>query len=57
MFDDLRAADRSLRFAPTFSAFEVEPNDPRIFAAAVITLAAAGLGASGIPARRAASVR
>jgi predicted permease len=36
--------------------FEVEPNDPRIFAAALATLAAAGLLASAIPARRAASV-
>lgn len=36
--------------------FEVEPNDPRIFAAALGTLAAAGLLASAIPARRAASV-
>ena len=36
--------------------FEVEPNDARIFAAALVTLAAAGLLASAIPARRAASV-
>jgi predicted permease len=36
--------------------FQIEPNDPRIFAAALATLAAAGLLASAIPARRAASV-
>jgi putative ABC transport system permease protein len=36
--------------------FEVEPNDVRIFAAALATLAAAGLLASAVPARRAASV-
>jgi putative ABC transport system permease protein len=36
--------------------FEVEPNDARIFAGAVITLAATGLAASALPARRAASV-
>ena len=36
--------------------FEVEPNDARIFAAALVTLAAAGLLASAVPARRAASV-
>jgi ABC-type antimicrobial peptide transport system permease subunit len=36
--------------------FGVEPNDPTIFAAALVTLAAAGLLASAVPARRAASV-
>jgi predicted permease len=36
--------------------FGVEPNDPLIFAAALVTLAAAGLVASAVPARRAASV-
>jgi putative ABC transport system permease protein len=36
--------------------FQVEPNDVRIFAAALATLAAAGLLASAVPARRAASV-
>ena len=36
--------------------FETEPNDIRILAAALTTLAAAGLLASAIPARRAASV-
>jgi predicted permease len=36
--------------------FGVEPNDPSIFAAALVTLAAAGLLASAVPARRAASV-
>jgi hypothetical protein len=36
--------------------FEVEPNDLRIFVAALFTLAAAGLLASAVPARRAASV-
>jgi putative ABC transport system permease protein len=36
--------------------FETEPNDVRILAAALATLAAAGLLASAIPARRAASV-
>jgi len=36
--------------------FGVEPNDPIIFAVALVTLAAAGLLASAIPARRAASV-
>jgi|RhiMetdeSRZDD1v2_1073273.scaffolds.fasta_scaffold01389_9 putative ABC transport system permease protein len=36
--------------------FQTEPNDIRILAAAVATLAAAGLLASAIPARRAASV-
>jgi putative ABC transport system permease protein len=36
--------------------FQVEPNDPRIFAAALVTLITAGLAASAIPARRAASV-
>jgi len=36
--------------------FEVEPADPRILLAAVATLAAAGLVASAVPARRAARV-
>jgi predicted permease len=36
--------------------FGVEPTDPRIFAAAVAVLASAGLLASALPARRAASV-
>jgi putative ABC transport system permease protein len=36
--------------------FQTEPNDIRVFAAAVVTLALAGLAASAIPARRAASV-
>jgi ABC-type antimicrobial peptide transport system permease subunit len=36
--------------------FEIEPQDVRVFAAAVVTLAAAGLVASAVPARRAAAV-
>jgi putative ABC transport system permease protein len=36
--------------------FETQPNDPKIFVGAVLTLAAAGLLASAVPARRAASV-
>ena len=36
--------------------FETEPNDVRVLAGAVVVLAAAGLLASAIPARRAASV-
>jgi predicted lysophospholipase L1 biosynthesis ABC-type transport system permease subunit len=36
--------------------FEVEPNDMGIFAAALVTLTLAGLTASAIPARRAATV-
>jgi putative ABC transport system permease protein len=36
--------------------FQTEPNDVRILLAAIATLAFAGLGASAIPARRAASV-
>jgi ABC-type antimicrobial peptide transport system permease subunit len=36
--------------------FETEPTDVRVLAAAVLTLAVAGLAASAIPARRAASV-
>jgi ABC-type antimicrobial peptide transport system permease subunit len=36
--------------------FQVEPNDVRVFAAALATLAAAGLIASAVPARRAAAV-
>jgi predicted permease len=36
--------------------FQVEPNDVRVFVAALVTLAAAGLVASAVPARRAARV-
>ena len=36
--------------------FQIEPTDTRVFIAALITLAAAGLLASAIPARRAAAV-
>jgi len=36
--------------------FEVQPNDVGIFAAALIVLASAGLLASAVPARRAATV-
>jgi predicted permease len=36
--------------------FQTEPTDPRIFVAALIVLTAAGLAASAVPARRAASV-
>jgi putative ABC transport system permease protein len=36
--------------------FEVEPNDTRVFIAALAVLAASGLFASAVPARRAASV-
>jgi putative ABC transport system permease protein len=36
--------------------FQIEPTDPRVFAAAVCTLALSGLIASALPARRAASV-
>jgi predicted lysophospholipase L1 biosynthesis ABC-type transport system permease subunit len=36
--------------------FEIEPQDLRVFALALVTLAAAGLIASAVPARRAASV-
>ena len=36
--------------------FQVEPTDPRIFAGALLVLALAGLAASAVPARRAASV-
>jgi putative ABC transport system permease protein len=36
--------------------FQVEPTDPRIFAGALLVLALAGLAASALPARRAASV-
>jgi predicted permease len=36
--------------------YEMEPTDPRVFADAAIILAAAGLIASAIPARRAASI-
>ncbi len=43
------------RFAKAF-LFQLEPNDPRIFAAALAVLALAGLGASVVPARRAAAV-
>jgi ABC-type antimicrobial peptide transport system permease subunit len=34
----------------------MEPTDVRVFAAAVVTVAAAGLIASAVPARRAASI-
>jgi len=43
------------RFARSF-LFQLEPNDPRIFAAALTVLALAGLVASVVPARRAAAV-
>jgi putative ABC transport system permease protein len=36
--------------------FQTEPSDPRIFVAALAVLTLAGLGASAVPARRAASV-
>ena len=36
--------------------FHLEPNDPRAFAAALVVLAAAGIAASALPARRAATV-
>ncbi len=36
--------------------FQIDPADPRIFAAALLTLALSGLVASAVPARRAASV-
>jgi putative ABC transport system permease protein len=36
--------------------FETEPGDPRVFAAALVVLTLAGLAASAVPARRAASV-
>jgi predicted permease len=36
--------------------FQIEPTDPRVFAAAVCTLAISGFIASALPARRAASV-
>jgi predicted permease len=36
--------------------FQIEPTDPRVFAAALAVLAVAGLAASVVPARRAASV-
>ena len=36
--------------------FDLEPTDPRAFAAAIVTLLVAALAASIIPARRAASV-
>jgi len=36
--------------------FQVEPNDVRIFAGAIVVLASAGMLASALPARRAASV-
>jgi predicted permease len=36
--------------------YEMEPTDVRVFAAAVVTVAAAGLIASAVPARRAASI-
>jgi predicted permease len=43
------------RFAKSF-LFQLEPNDPRVFAAALTVLALAGLVASVVPARRAAAV-
>jgi ABC-type antimicrobial peptide transport system permease subunit len=43
------------RFAKAF-LFQLEPNDPRVFAAALAVLALAGLVASAVPARRAAAV-
>jgi len=43
------------RFAKSF-LFQLEPNDPRVFAAALAVLALAGLVASVEPARRAAAV-
>jgi ABC-type lipoprotein release transport system permease subunit len=43
------------RFAKAF-LFQLEPTDPRVFAAALVVLALAGLVASVVPARRAASV-
>jgi uncharacterized protein (TIGR04206 family) len=43
------------RFAKSF-LFQLEPNDPRVFAAALGVLALAGLAASLVPARRVASV-
>jgi putative ABC transport system permease protein len=36
--------------------FEIDPNDPRVFAAAIAALTLAGLMASAVPARRAAAV-
>jgi putative ABC transport system permease protein len=42
-------------FAEAF-LFQVQPTDPRVFAAALILLALAGLTAAAIPARRAAAV-
>jgi ABC-type antimicrobial peptide transport system permease subunit len=36
--------------------FQTEPTDPRVFAGALLTLTLAGLLASAVPARRAASV-
>ena len=36
--------------------FKLDANDPRAFAAAILLLAGAGLVASALPARRAASV-
>jgi hypothetical protein len=43
------------RFAKSF-LFQLEPNDPRVFAAALTVLALAGFVASVVPARRAAAV-
>ena len=43
-------------FLSAFLLFQVQPNDVGIFAAALAVLAAAGLLASALPARRAASV-
>jgi ABC-type antimicrobial peptide transport system permease subunit len=36
--------------------FQTEPTDPRVFVGALVTLTLAGLVASAVPARRAASV-
>ena len=46
----------SLRASVKAFLFEVQPGDVRIFVAALVTLAAAALLASAIPARRAAAV-
>lgn len=43
------------RHVETF-LFQIQPHDPKVYAAAILTLAVAGLVASGIPARRAAAV-
>ncbi len=36
--------------------FQVEPTDPRVFAGSLLVLVLAGLGASALPARRAAAI-